>query len=256
MEFSEKKEFMQLLAETLASYGKALPEGSILTAWWSNLAGYPIAVVRAAFQAYCSENGEFAPLPAGIAMRCRKTDGRPEAEEAWASALTALDEMSTVVWTTETAEAFNLCRPVLISSNAISARPSFLAAYTRLVAEARSKRRPLKVVVSLGSNKHHQTSVIQRAVENGLLPSPSASALLKGPACDSPPTTEGRAQLAKIKKQMADAAEKKEQARLHAVELERLAYEEFNRKTEEKIRNYLEVTKTFGGLKNQLQCRS
>lgn len=243
MEAAEKKEFMQLLAETLASYGKALPDGSILTAWWANLAGYPLTVVRAAFQAYCNENGEFAPVPAGIAVRCKKMDGRPEAEEAWAIALTARDETSTVIWTTETAEAFNICRPVLVSSNAISARLSFLAAYTRLVAEARAEHRPMKMAVSLGSDRYHQVAVIQRAVDNGLLPAPSATPLLEGPAYDSSPSPKGRAQLAKIKKEMATAAEKKEQARLDRVELQRLAHEEFNRLTEEQVRKYLEVMK-------------
>lgn len=243
MEVSEKKQFMQMLAEALASYGKPLPEGSILTAWWSNLAGYPLTVVRTAFRAYCTENGEFAPVPAGIAMRCKKMDGRPEAEEAWAIALTAQDETSTVVWTPETAEAFNICRSVLMFSNAISARLSFLAAYTRLVAEARAEHRPMKMVVSLGSNRHHQVAAIHRAVDNGLLPAPSAAPLLEGPAYDPSPSPEGRAQLAKIKKEMATAAENRERARLDRVELQRVAHEEFNRLTEEQVRKYLESMK-------------
>lgn len=243
MEVSEKKEFMQLLAETLASYGKALPDGSILNAWWSNLAAYPLTVVRTAFQAYRNENGEFAPVPAGVALRCKKMDGRPDAEEAWAIALTARDETSTVIWTTETAEAFNICRPVLTSSNAISARLSFLAAYTRLVAEARVEHRPMKMVVSLGSDKHHQVAVIQRAVDNGRLPAPSSAPLLAGPTHDPLPSAEGRAQLAKIKHEMAIAAEKKERARLEGVELQRRIHEEFNRLTEEQVRKYFEVMK-------------
>jgi len=241
MEVSEKRQFMQILAEALASYGKPLPEGSILTAWWSNLAGYPLTVVRTAFRAYCTENGEFAPVPAGIAMRCKKMDGRPDAEEAWAIALTARDETSTVIWTTETAEAFNICRPVLLSSNAISARLSFLAAYTRLVAEARAEHRPINMFVSLGSDKYHQVTVIQRAIDNGLLPAPSSARLLAGPAYDPSPSAEGHAQLAKIKHEMATAAENKEQARLDRVELQQRAHEEFNRLTEERVRKYVEL---------------
>lgn len=244
MEISEKKEFMELLAETLASYGKALPEGRILTAWWSDLAMYPLAVVRVACGAYRDENGEFSPVPAGIAMRCKKMDGRPDGEEAWAIALTAQDDASTVVWTQETAEAFDICRPVLMSSNSISARKPFLAAYTRLVAEARAAHRPMKIVVSLGTDRHHQATVIKRAVDNGLLLAPAAAPLLDGPTSDPTPSPGGRAQLAKIKKEMADAAEKKERARFYRVEHERLANEEFKRSTNELVQQYLEEMRT------------
>lgn len=244
MEISEKKEFMQLLAETMGSYCKPLPEGSILNAWWSNLATYPLDVVRVACGAYRDEHGEFAPVPAGIAMLCKKMDGRPDGEEAWAIALTAQDEVSTVVWTQETAEAFDICRPVLMSSKAISARKSFLAAYTRLVAEARAAHRPMKMVVSLGSDGHHRATVIKRAVDNGLLPAPAAAPLLEGPASDPTPSPGGRAQLAKIKKEMSDAAEKKEQARIYRVEHERLANEEFKRSTNKLVQQYFEGMKT------------
>lgn len=239
MEISEKKEFMQLLAETLASYGKALPEGSILTAWWSNLAMYPLAVVRVACRAYLDENGEFAPVPAGIAMRCKKMDGRPDPEEAWAKALTGQDEASTVVWTQETAEAFDICRPVLMSGNAISARKPFLAAYTRLVAEARAAHQPMKMVVSLGSDRHHRATVIKAAIGSGLLPAPAAALLLEGPASDPTPSPGGCAQLAKLKKEMFDAAEKKERARIYRVDHERLTNEEFKRSTNELVQQYL-----------------
>ena len=121
----------------------------------SHLEPYPLRTVAAAMQAYRDENGEFAPVPAGIAKRCKLMDGRPGAEEAWAIALIGQDEMASVVWTTEIAEAFRICRPVLGSSGAISARKPFLEAYERIVAAARLERRPAEwlAVVECGGCK-------------------------------------------------------------------------------------------------------
>jgi hypothetical protein len=177
-------------------------------------------------------------------MRCKKMDGRPDDEEAWAIALTAQDETSTVVWTVEIEKAFNISRPVLMSSGSISARKPFLAAHKRLVAEARAEHRPVRWFPSLGSDRHHQATVIKGAVCSGLLPAPAAAPLLEGPASDPTPSPRGLAQLAKIKKEMADAAEKKEQARLYRVEHERLADEEFKRSTNVLVQRYCEGIKT------------
>jgi hypothetical protein len=244
MDDSQKPQLMKLLSGVMASYGKPLPEAGIINAWVANLRPYSMPLIEAAFQAYLDQNGEFAPVPAGIAMRCKKMDGRPDDEEAWAIALTARDEASTVVWTQETAQAFDICRTVLMSSNAICARKSFLAAHARLVADSRTAHRPMKIIVSLGSDRHHRATVIKRAVDNGLLLAPAAAPLLEGTASDPTPSPGGRAQLAKIKKEMADAAEKKEQARFYRVEHERLADEEFKRSTNVLVQQYLEGIKT------------
>jgi hypothetical protein len=46
---------------------------------------------------------------------CRRAEhGRPaSAEEFWVISLTSRDEVDTVVWTTECAEAFSLAKPIL-----------------------------------------------------------------------------------------------------------------------------------------------
>lgn len=235
MNAADTPRFMQLLAETLAAYGKPLPEAAMARAWLANLEPYPLRTVQAAMQAYQDENGEFAPVPAGIAKRCKLMDGRPGAEEAWAIALTSLDEMASVVWTTEIAEAFRICRPVLDSSGAISARKPFLEAYERIVAAARLVRRPAEWVASVGWDKTRHVEVLASAVRAGLLPAPVVAGLLAGKKNPTPDEA-ARAQLARIKQMQVEAAAAKETARLAAVEQQRLADIEFKRETNDRVR--------------------
>jgi hypothetical protein len=236
---SEKPEFYSALADVLASYAKPLPEKAILTAWWNNLAPFPMSAVRMAFSAYQGEVGEFAPVPAGIAMRCRLMDGRPDGEEAWAIALTAQDESSTVVWTHEAAQAFAICKPVLLASGAISARKPFLAAYARLVSEARAARQPTQWETSIGFDKHHQVEVVRAAVEGGLLPAPEAAPLLAGPANDPTPDYAARVQLRRVKRLMLVANGRKEQRRLAAAEKVHTDTAEFKARTRQQVADYL-----------------
>jgi hypothetical protein len=146
-------------------------------------------------------------------------DGRPGAEEAWAIALRGTDEADTVVWTQEIAAAFAICRPVLDSSGAISARKPFLEAYTRLMTEARAVRRPAEWVVSLGTDKRLQAQAIKAAAAAGQLPAPVQAALLEGPAGDPTPDSAARAQLGRIRKMLKDMEGEREFREL--VEIER-----------------------------------
>lgn len=245
MRQSDYDEFANLIddAYDMISVGKSSLSASARAMFFRAVAKYPMDVFRAALHAHImSPAGKFLPQPAHIneqveAMVSR--DNRPDPEEAWAIALTGQDEASTVVWTAETAEAFSICRPVLISSGAISARKPFLAAYARLVAEARAERRPASWVLSLGWDKQHQVVAIKRAVGNGLLPAPAAAALLEGPAGDPTPDEDARAQLAKIKKLIDDAAAEKERARDAEAERVRMADEEFKRSTDDRVRQYV-----------------
>jgi hypothetical protein len=239
MNEAEKPEFYRDLAGVMASYAKPLPERAILDAWWANLQAFPLRVVRMAFGAYQDEVGEFAPVPAGIAMRCRLMDGRPDGEEAWAIALTAQDESSTVVWTQEAAQAFTICKPVLLASGAISARKPFLAAYARLVSEARAARRPTQWETSIGFDKHHQVEVVRAAVEGGLLPAPDAALLIAGPASDPTPEHAARVQLRRVKRLMLVAAGRKEQRRVAAAAQVHADTAEFKARTRQQVAEYL-----------------
>lgn len=219
------REFAQLLAQVMASYGKPLPDAVIVQSWWTSLAPFSGAVVRAAFDAYAMEKPDFAPAPNSIAARCRLLDGRPGAEEAWALALTSLDQSDTVVWSTECAEAFRIIKPVLDSSGAISARKGFVEAYERLVASARASQEPVQWVTSIGWDLSKRKLALGRAVKNGLLPEPAAVALLPAPPVEKEALTEReRAQLHKVLSILADG-EAARQLKLERAEQERLGAE-------------------------------
>ena len=178
MEPGEKDLFLQLLAKAMGAYGKSLPDVGIIDSWLEMLKPYPLRTIGAAFAAYCHENGEFAPVPAGIAKRCQLMDGRPTDAEAWAIALTSRSEENTVVWTAEMSDAFLICSPVLRVGDEVGARMAFREAYNRLVSESRILRRPVKWDVSLGWDKSKRDVAIERAHVAGLLDSPAAMAML------------------------------------------------------------------------------
>lgn len=238
MNEAEKPEFYRDLAGVMASYAKPLPERAILDAWWANLQAFPLQAVRMAFGAYQDENGEFAPAPAGIALRCRLMDGRPGAEEAWAIALTSRDEADTVVWTAECAEAFALCQPVLSMGDEVGARMAFKEAYTRIVAQARGERRPAQWLTSAGWDAGRRTAAIGKAVRAGLLPAPAPTALLAGPD-DAPPDEKARAQLAKIKQMLADSEAKKAAEYQASLDKEQADTAEFKARTRQQVADYL-----------------
>lgn len=182
--------------------------------FFAAMAKYPMSAVRAALSAHCLDRtrGRFTPKPADLIEQiemANENDRRPGPEEAWAIALTSLDEADTVVWTQETAEAFGICRPVLESSGAISARKSFLEAYARLVAASRAACQPAQWSVSLGWDTARQTAVLAKAGTTGLLAAPTVAALLPAPTCEPIPNADGRAQIAKIREMLMFSVEEK-----------------------------------------------
>jgi hypothetical protein len=204
---------------------------------------YPLSAVRAALSAHCLDRarGRFTPKPADlidqIEMASEK-DGRPGAEEAWAIALTSIDESDTVVWTQEIAEAFATCRPVLDSSGTISARKAFVEIYTRLVTSARAAYRPPEWSASLGWDKTKQSAVLARAATAGLLAGPTISALLPAPVEDPPPSKNSRVQLDKIRKILAESAAIKAVAADLALEADFREGEESKRRIAAQVARY------------------
>lgn len=80
----------------------------------------------------------------------RIDDGRPGVEEAWA--MIPRDEESSVVWTTEMAQAFGVAAPLLQEGDKIAARMAFKEAYAKLVAEARDAKAPPQWQPSFGGD--------------------------------------------------------------------------------------------------------
>lgn len=95
----------------------------------------------------------------------RIDDGRPGAEEAWASL--PIDESMSVVWTEEMSAAFWIAQPLIDQGEMVAARMAFKEAYLRLLGEAREKRIPPKWTVSLGYDKDGRKPVLLAAVERG-----------------------------------------------------------------------------------------
>lgn len=178
------------------------------TLFFQALAAYPLPIVRTALAAHCRDRqrGKFTPKPADIIEQIEAAadrDTRPGAEEAFALALTTMDEQNTVVWTQECAEAFALARPVLDAAGVISARKTFCEIYERLVAAARVARVPVHWFASPGLDKIGQAAAIKRGQVAGLLPAPINLALLDAPKAETF-SLSPREQLDHIRKMLLD----------------------------------------------------
>lgn len=215
MEISEKADFLKLLKATFSAYAKPIPEGDLLAAWWAELSSYSASVVLAAFRAYRDGGSEFVPTPAAIAKRCVLCDGRPSADEAWSIALASRDESATVVWTDEISQAFATCSKVF--PDEVGARMAFKDTYSRLVTGVRGCGMPARWSVSLGWDMRKRDAVLAQAVTAKLLPAPLVAGLLYAPIGESPPDSNAKIQIMKIKTMLAQAREEKlRNADLHA----------------------------------------
>lgn len=173
--------FCGLLCDTLGMWGET-PSATLQAMWFRALSQHPFPVIEQAFSAHLRDpqNGKFAPKPAHIVAQIEQAvanDGRPEANEAWATAITSLDENDTVVWTGETAEAFGVARSILDLGDKVGARMAFIDAYQRLVIAARSMRHPVQWQVSEGFDKERRRLAISTAIELGRIPARDYSAL-------------------------------------------------------------------------------
>lgn len=216
--------------------------------FFAAMAKYPMSAVRAALSAHCLDRtrGRFTPKPADLIEQIEmaiENDGRPGPEEAWAIALTSVDEADTVVWSQETAEAFGICRPVLDSSGAISARKSFLEAYARLVAASRAACQPAQWSVSLGWETAKQTAALAKAGTAGLLTAPTIAALLPAPIGEPMLNAEARAQIANIRKLLKDSAEAKAEKADRELEADWREETESKRRIAERVAQYQALNK-------------
>lgn len=195
MRAADHPAMIALLTRVMASYGKPLPESSVLKAWLDELAPFSPKTIEMAFSEYSLERPDFAPAPNGIAARCRLNDGRPDENEAWAQSLPALDEFASVTWTKEMGDAFLLARPMLEGGDEIGARMAFKDAYKRMVAEARAKNIPAEWMVSAGFDGERRHLEVARAMSAGLLPAPPAHLMLESGTGLPPVKPEGLKQV-------------------------------------------------------------
>lgn len=130
--------------------------------------------------------------PENVIRHLVTQDGRPEANEAWAIAMTSYDEAETVLMTPEIQQAAASAESVFRAGDKIGARMAFIATYERLVSTARQVGTPLKWSLSLGHDAERRASAIESAERLGRLPAPQAQALLAHHAVGQI-TAEGRA---------------------------------------------------------------
>lgn len=113
------------------------------------------------------------------AVISRLNDGRPGAEEAWASA--PKNEVQSVVWTDEMAQAWGIAAPLLAEGDAIAARMAFVETYRKLVQAARDAGTPVRWTPSLGHDPAGRESVLLDAVRMGRLTWQHVATLLPRP---------------------------------------------------------------------------
>ncbi len=176
---NDKREFASIMEAVMLLYGKDSTP-SLLRLYWNALAAHSIDQVRWAFDHWVKDpkQGTFMPKPADIIRTIQEATGTLEsqwlsANEAWAVALPAIDEDSTVVWTPEIAKAFEVARPILEGGDKIGARMAFIPAYDRLIDHAKRESRTPSYEVSAGWDANMREVAMRQAVTAGLLPAPS-----------------------------------------------------------------------------------
>lgn len=167
MREEDKQSFGKLMIATMKVYDKqADPE--VIGLWWNSLAEHEFSDVKNAFSSHI-KRGEFAPRPASIIsiLETLRPDGRPKADEAWA--MIPRDEASSIVMTSEMAEAYGIAKPLLDSRDQIAARMAFKEAYERIVDANKSAGIAPKWFPSLGHDKAGRDLAISEAVRMGRL---------------------------------------------------------------------------------------
>ncbi|SAJ96602.1 hypothetical protein UA18_03458 [Burkholderia multivorans] len=231
----DKREFMSELNLAFEAARQPLPSPQVLRLFFDRLAPYPLPMVLTAIGRHI-DTSEFAPTPASILKHLPKmSDGRPEADEAWAIAIRSADERETVVWTQEIAEAWAIAAPVF-DGDEIGARMAFKAAYARIVDRNRGANLAPQWVVSQGFDAQRRIEVVEQAVRAGRLQLSHAQAVvpLLTSESDPAPGVDVEANLARLKAIVAGvgsaqdraSAEKSARAREdaeHTAELKRAA---------------------------------
>ncbi len=103
------------------------------------------------------------------------------ANEAWALALTSMDENETVIWTDEMAAAMGDARPILSVGDKVGARMAFISSYERRVDAAKSSGRFPRWSASLGQDPARRQTAIEEALSAGKISAESARGMLPSP---------------------------------------------------------------------------
>lgn len=154
-------ELLKAVAVTAELCGRTFsPEAAAV--FVDDLGGYPEPQVIAALRR-CRK--EVRGLLTVNDVVTRLDDGRPSADEAWASL--AFDEASSTVWTEEAAQAFGIVRDIHEAGDRQGARIAFRSAYDRIVSAARDQRVPVRWTPSLGADPAGRAAALEHAARLG-----------------------------------------------------------------------------------------
>ena len=172
LEQQKMKWLMQELAATAEMLDKPISPPVVMMLA-TDLEDYPRAVLAIALKRVRTEGA--GKLTSKVIIEAIDAAmGRPGANEAWATALSANDERNTVVWTEEMAQAWEVARPVVQGGDEIGGRMAFKDAYERLVRAARDERRTPVVTVSVGWDAELRAAAVEKAVKIGYMPGDQA----------------------------------------------------------------------------------
>lgn len=165
-------QFGDLLGCVAELYGRSVKPMQTAM-YFRALADFPLESIQSALDAHakCPERGRFWPLPADLLAKLETAaaiDGRPSPEEAWSTAIQAQDEAVTVVWTTETAQAWaDVGCALMEAGDRFNASRGFIAKYQELVENARKGCLKARWVVSQGHDKDLRHSALETAYKAG-----------------------------------------------------------------------------------------
>ncbi len=154
-------ELLQAVAVTAELCGRTFSEAAARV-FVSDLAIYPEAAVIKAL-ARCRREVKGVLTISEVVARI--DDGRPGPDEAWA--MMPFDEMRTVVWTDEMAQAFGVARHLLAINDKAGGRIAFKEAYVKAVADARDAGTAPLWTPSLGHDKDGRDAALHEAVSKG-----------------------------------------------------------------------------------------
>lgn len=171
------------LFKTLAdSYNKTL-SALQLKMYFKVLSKYPLEAIQIAAEAHLSdaERGRFMPVPADLIHQLEKMrfDDRPSAEEAWSTAIQAIDERVSFMWTEETQDAWYAAASELMAiGDKFNASRGFIQKYNDLVSVARLQAKPVVWIVAQGYDKDLRDQVIRQAHKDKKITTEHAKILL------------------------------------------------------------------------------
>lgn len=184
----DKSEFAAILRGVADVYSREMTLDSIRL-WWRLLSRFNVSQVKAAFEAHMmdSDAGRFMPMPAHIVGKIEKMNPSKHAplssDEAWAIAVQAQDEATTVVWNQPIAQAWGIARDVM--PDKVGARMAFKSAYERIIAEMPAGAE-VKWFPSFGTEQSRRVDALEAAVRAGRLTAEHSAGLLPAPADDKP----------------------------------------------------------------------